>query len=416
MASPFGIAYGIGAGLSGVPGAIMKGQDQAQQMSLKNLQLQDLQRKMQEEQAFNQVMSEKIAPPMVQAPVMEEMPRAMTAPDQAYEPAGTMQVPTGRTAPQQYEFGSQYEQQAYELSQRAERLRQMGLGRTAMKLQEEAMKYGSLHQESLGQDAASSIIYRPADAPAKLAKLGWPGVKRVGRDGDMFFIEEENGKFTTMDYNDLAALSAGKANLSSTLQRIQASDNQARSREFAAKEASRRAADNAKAAMARAEAAGQFRLEAERIKATRPVRGSGDEKDKWVQRVEYRAKELVRAAADRGEVLSPGAAMDQAFELIPPPGAGAAIRRGLTPAQELADIRKELLYMPADDPRRPALEARVAEIRSSGRTPETVIPKPKPPKVDIKTERAKAAFAIAQNPANAAKIKEMFKSRTGEAY
>lgn len=247
MASPFGIAYGIGAGLSGVPGAIMQGQERAQQMSLKNLQLQDLQRKMQEEQAFNQVMSEQVAPPMVQAPVMEEMPRAMTAPDQAYEPAGTMHVPTGRTASQQYEFGSQYEQQAYELSQRAERLRQMGLGRTAMKLQEEATKYGSLHQESLGQDAASSILRGGADAPAKLAKLGWPGVTRVGRDGDTFFVEDQTGNITTMDYNDLAALSAGKANLSSILQKIGTSENQARSREFAAKEASRRAAEKAKA-------------------------------------------------------------------------------------------------------------------------------------------------------------------------
>lgn len=405
MASPFGIAYGIGAGLSGVPGAIMQGQERAQQMSLKNLQLQDLQRKMQEEQAFNQVMSEQVAPPMVQAPVMEGMPRAMTAPDQAYEPAGTMQVPTGRTAPKEYEFGSQYEQQAYELSQRAERLRQMGLGRTAMKLQEEATKYGSLHQEFLGQDAASSILRGGSDAPAKLAKLGWQGVTRVGRDGDMFFIEEENGKFTTMDYGDLAALAAGKANLSSTLQRIQASENQARSREFTAKETSRRAAEKAKADALALEQRLAASRDIARIRASAQGQTfSGTKTPAKIATWNF-AEGLIRREnpnASEAEILQ----LTGKHPLVSA-AAASSDKTDRNIAAKMIDVIRKTAVVTPGSPEEAELK-RLQEI--------ALPPVYGRKKVDIKTERAKAAFAIAQNPANAAKIKEMFKTRTGEAY
>lgn len=57
MASPFGLAYGIGAGLAGVPGAIEQGQERAMAMSMRQLALDEARRKREQEEATQAIMS-----------------------------------------------------------------------------------------------------------------------------------------------------------------------------------------------------------------------------------------------------------------------------------------------------------------------------------------------------------------------
>lgn len=410
--SPYGLAYGIGAGLNVAQDQFQRRQSQAMQMGLQQLALQRAQEEEAQRQAMNEVMSARISPEMVaptreqamqsavgMRPVMGGLPTegTMGLPGipQGGVPLGPGVVAGGpvptlgeATAPRERKYHTPYEKLAYDLSKRAQMLADRGFGMSSMKLMEEASRVQQLHTETLGRDAASSIIRGGRDAAEKLEALGWPGVRNVGRKGDVFFIEDESGNMTTMDYNDLAALSAGSAKLPEILQRIGSSENRLRSQQFTQEEMTRRAQANAKAAIDRAEAAGQFRIEAERIKATRPFRGSASAKDNWIQRVEFRAKELSRAAAERGETLSPRAAMDQAFELIPPPGAGASPRGGLTPAQRLADIRKQLADMKTSDPRRQALEDEAEAIRKGGGT----VPEPPKASNEIPTPASKAEY------------------------
>lgn len=171
MASPFGLAYGIGAGLAGVPGAIEQGRERALAMSMRNLQLQQAQRQMQEQQGLDEALSMQVQPPTEQTPVYENMNTAESAPGVAapayrqeargpYAPEelpGTMRVQTG-TKETPHQWGSPYEQAAFELTKKAERLRQLGLGQSAQKMQEQALKYQGLHTESSLRDASRAIL------------------------------------------------------------------------------------------------------------------------------------------------------------------------------------------------------------------------------------------------------------------
>lgn len=396
--SPYGIAYGIGAGLNTAQDQFQNRQAQAMQMSLQQLALQKAQEEEAQRQALNEAMSMRVPPEMV-TPTKERALQTMvgTAPRMGGvatpDTGGLPGIPEGgvplgpgtvaggpvptlqqATVARPKKYHTPYEKMAYDLTQRAQRLADRGFGLSSMKLMEEANRVQGLHTETLGRDAASSIIRGGKDAADKLEALGWPGVRNVGRKGDVFYIEDQTGNMTTLDYNDLAALSAGSAKLPDILAKIGSSENRIRSQQFTQEEMTRRAKLNAEAAMERAKAKGEFDIEGKRIMATRPVRGSSSDQDKWMQRVKFRAEELVRSAAERGSVLTPQAAMDQAFELIPPPGAGASLRRGLTPAQELSDLRKDLESRRRDDPERPAIEARIKEIRQGGKAPEPRTP------------------------------------------
>src|ERR1035437_1442268 len=61
-ASPFGMAYGIGAGLSGVPQAYYKAQDDATNLAMKNLQLQNMQQAQQDDSSARDIMSQPFTP------------------------------------------------------------------------------------------------------------------------------------------------------------------------------------------------------------------------------------------------------------------------------------------------------------------------------------------------------------------
>lgn len=352
--SPYGIAYGIGAGLNTAQDQFGRRQAQAMQMSLQQLALQKAQDEEAQRQALNTVMSERIAPQM-EAPTQEQALQAAVGAAPAMGggiPLGPGTVAGGpvptlqqATAARPKKYHTPYEKMAYDLSQRAQRLADRGFGMSSMKLMEEANRVQNLHTETLGRDAASSIIRGGKDAAEKLEALGWPGVKNVGRKGDVFFVEDETGNMTTLDYNDLAALSAGSAKLPDILAKIGSSENRIRSQQFTQEEMTRRARLNAEAAMERAKAKGEFDLAAKRIMAMRPVGGAalgGEKASAWVKNLKFEAERLVAKAASEGSVLSPEAAMEQARQSIPPPGAGSQGRDTLTPAQRVTAITKRL--------------------------------------------------------------------------
>lgn len=62
MAEPYGLAYGLGAGLVGLPRAYAEGQRAATQQQMADMQAEAMQRKMAEDEAFNQAMSAQPVP------------------------------------------------------------------------------------------------------------------------------------------------------------------------------------------------------------------------------------------------------------------------------------------------------------------------------------------------------------------
>ncbi len=240
--SPYNIGSGL-TGLMGIPAAFQAGQEHAQDralaMSMRNLQLKEMERQQKEAEGLDVVGSAQIAPQMRDVPVTEEMPMAESAPGVAapayrqeaggpYAPQelpSTFQAPTGKTEKKEYVYSTPHEKMAYELGQRADMLAKMGLGRSAYKLQQEAAQYGQLHQETLGQDAAKFISIGSQQAIPLLHKLGMTNIVEVGKDKDgTAWLKDDQGNYTPMDYGDLAAISSNGKNLSGVLAKMNTSD------------------------------------------------------------------------------------------------------------------------------------------------------------------------------------------------
>ena len=257
--SPYNIGSGL-TGLMGIPAAIQAGQEHAQDralaMSMRNLQLKEMERQQKEAEGLDVVGSAQIAPQMrdvmganpeyaaQQAKNQQDALDAQNKLNQAsvseYGDEGQVQqsaefAPQGAapTAPKQvktgtkeeYVYDNPHEKMAYELGERAKMLQQMGLGRSAYKLQMEAAQYGQLHQETLGQDAAKFISIGSQQAIPLLHKLGMTNIVEVGKDKDgTAWLKDNQGNYTPMDYGDLAAISSNGKNLSGVLAKMNTSD------------------------------------------------------------------------------------------------------------------------------------------------------------------------------------------------
>lgn len=362
MASPYGLAYGIGAGLAGLPQAYMQGQDQAISRGMRNLQMDEMRRKAELEQATEAALVAPVAPPMR---TVQEVAPGMEPSQKAYEMLGEVpgierpnipMVEKQKAVP----FESRYEQLAFETQQRAQRLRSIGAGSTAMKLEEQAAKYGGMAQEEIGQNAAQSIISGSQDAPDRLRKLGM-NVARVTKQGDVFALEDDQGNVTALDYNDLAALAAGRSNLATILQRVGSSENQAKSRELTAKMAQERQGKMIEARRNEILMRGDIQRDLAQYRAANP-RAFAGATPAAIKVLEYKiADEMASTKADyitarRAVILREG------WEA----------KRGLTPAQELNSLMQE--YKDAAPARKKELLPRIEALRGGSRREATTEP------------------------------------------
>lgn len=163
--APFGLAYGLGAGMAIAPQQMFNRQQQANQLAMQGLQQQLLQHQVAQQQAEERAFSQPVAPQTETVPTYgtetEQMPAAMTPEGKPFEAAGTIpiqrQVQTGtETRPVQHV--TPYQKMAYELGQRADKLASMGFGRSAMALQQQAADAAMKHQSVALQQAGRAVM------------------------------------------------------------------------------------------------------------------------------------------------------------------------------------------------------------------------------------------------------------------
>ena len=177
--APFGLAYGLGAGMAIAPQQMFNRQEQANQLAMQGLQQQLMQHQVAQQQAEDQAFSQPIAPQMQS--VTQPMPGFESA-AAANQTLGGMKGPGGEdltlAAPTQtiqkpVEYTTPYEKMAYEYEQRANKLAKMGFGRSAMALQQQASDMYKMHQTTaLSQAARMASIGNYGDATKMLNGLG----------------------------------------------------------------------------------------------------------------------------------------------------------------------------------------------------------------------------------------------------
>lgn len=202
--SPFGLAYGIGAGIAGAQQQMQNRQQAALAMNMQGLQMQALQRQQAEQQALNEALSAQV--PQQTSPntaLLNSLPMAPVSPETQASmasnglPSATA-IPNAPTASQMEainapqdtrlvkptEYVTPYQRQAYELSQRAQMLQKKGFGLSAMKLNEQAMQFGQMHQNMALQQAGRAMASGSyQSAVPYLNSVGFD-VKSIGIDPD----------------------------------------------------------------------------------------------------------------------------------------------------------------------------------------------------------------------------------------
>ena len=211
--APFGLAYGIGAGVAGA-------------------QQQLMQHQVAQQQAEDQVFSQPVQPQMDQPTTQQAMQNILgtPAPMQGGIPMAPGTVAQGpspalaqATAPTQHKYVTPYEKMAYEYGQRADKLAKMGFGRSAMALQQQAAQMYGQHMDVARGMAVQSILRGDKmGAVNALNSIGMP-VTDVGKfqtpDGEMFYVNYGSGNTTLMTRSDLTAVSSDPSKLSDILAR-----------------------------------------------------------------------------------------------------------------------------------------------------------------------------------------------------
>lgn len=239
--SPFGLAYGLGAGLANAPQAYTQGQQQGMAMSMQNLQLQEAIRQANENKRINEIMSRPLEEQTVTIPAQEAIP-AEYAPDKSGWVGAPMQgtnideskigamggaeyVPRNAGADIQTKaakaatpertvskFTTPYEQMAWELGQRADMLRQAGLGRSALQLQEQASQLQLQHQQMSMQKAASAASFGAFEDATKYLQSISPNIASLGKSPDnpsAVRVTQNDGSYTDIDRDKIGAMIKG---------------------------------------------------------------------------------------------------------------------------------------------------------------------------------------------------------------
>ena len=230
--SPFGLAYGIGAGVAGAQQQFQNRQIAAQQMGMAGLQQQLMQHQVAQQQAEDQVFSQPVQPQMDQPTTQQAMQNILGTP--APMPGGIPMAPgtvaqgpsptlAQATAPTQHKYVTPYEKMAYEYGQRADKLAKMGFGRSAMALQQQAAQMYGQHMDVARGMAVQSILRGDKmGAVNALNSIGMP-VTDVGKfqtpDGEMFYMKDPSGNDTIMSREDLTAVAADPSKVGDIMMR-----------------------------------------------------------------------------------------------------------------------------------------------------------------------------------------------------
>ena len=217
MASPFGLAYGIGAGLSGVLPAFQRGQDEALAQSMKALQLSEAQRRADEQRSLEAALS--LAPE-------NPKPVTYTTPgitQEQYDEMASHDVPEGEEGPNQTygqeiaktrtvtPFQSPAGERALMLKKAAEMQRSRGFGLSASQLMQQAQTADKEHQSASALELIRASKFGDSDRMmSAIHALGGVNIRNVQPNGDGgVIVTSGDGHEIEMDESDLRAIATG---------------------------------------------------------------------------------------------------------------------------------------------------------------------------------------------------------------
>ncbi len=216
-ASPFGLAYGLGAGIAGGQQQMQLRQQQATQLALQNAQLQQAQFQMAQQKAMNEALAAPVAPEMTPNTSLQgNLPSSPMAPD-TQASASALGLPSASSVPnapsasqmasvqgpqdtsltKPVQYTTPYQKQAYELAQRAQMLQSKGFGLSALELQKQSMQYAQLHHDTALRMAGQAIGGgAPESAIPYLRSVGFD-VNNISEDPnnpDNLMVTRDNGE------------------------------------------------------------------------------------------------------------------------------------------------------------------------------------------------------------------------------
>lgn len=415
--APFGLAYGLGAGMAIAPQQMFNRQEQGNQLAMQGLQQQLLQHQVAQQQAEDQAFSQPIAPQMQSITQTQPGFESALAANQTLGgtkgPGGedlTLAAPT-QTVQKPVEYTTPYEKMAIEYGQRADKLARMGFGRSAMALQQQAAQMYGQHMDIARGMAVQSILRGDkTGAVNALNSIGMPATD-VGKfqtpDGDMFYIKDPAGQTTLMNREDLSAVAADPSKVGDIIAKQEQYKNLYGWRVAAAQTGAQSREKIATIGAQQKELDRQNRLQIAQIRASTPagLRGSTTTAD------ERKVEALMRDT---------GIGAEEAWNRVRP---DIASRGQVTDKDRLhvltarnAEIRKNLGGAPTrDDPEYQEYLDNQNTIQGLMRGGKKSAPT-STPVVDVASERSMAAAALAAHPEASDRIKSAFKAKTGQDY
>lgn len=218
MASPFGLAYGIGAGLANAPKAFYQGKADALATGLKELEASEYRRKVEEQRSLEQALS--------QAP---EAPPATTVTtpgitQEQYDEMASHDVPEGEEGPNQTygqeiaktrtvtPFQSPAGERASMLKKAAEMQRSRGFGLSASQLMQQAQTADKEHQAASALELIRASKFGNSDKMmSAVYALGGKDIRDVRSNGsEGVIVTSGDGHEIELDSSDLQEIMTGK--------------------------------------------------------------------------------------------------------------------------------------------------------------------------------------------------------------
>jgi hypothetical protein len=215
MADPFGMAYGIGAGLAGVPGAIQQGREERMKLAMNALALQQAQKQQEMEDATNEAMTQDYPVPE-QAPVTIQTPaiasridatNADAGPSMSPELAEQRNVGIGAKTKTIQPMPNPNVITAHKMLLQAEALQKIGNWRVAQQLRDHAMTYGEKGMKEVRQQFGQMVAGGMFDqAVSALHGMGIQNVVGItpSDDGTSIVLHKDDGTSFDMDEEALA--------------------------------------------------------------------------------------------------------------------------------------------------------------------------------------------------------------------
>ena len=417
---------GLAQGAGSLPMDIAEGQNSALALKLRGIQAQEAQRQLSQSQA------EDVAGSMPIAPKMQTVPGTPSGPDATQQAATNQrniqnqisqygdegqnagpgaftpqpQTPGTPETQKPYEFVTPYEQMAYETQQRADRLRSMGMGRSAMLHQKEAMEYGQMHYKTALSGIASSILSGNTERAKQFANsLGQniQDIKQDPDDPDYYHVTTagQDGKPVDMIVSKGDFLDATDPDKAITAYaRLMSADKQAEARKA---------------------------VQAMRSKTAEQIAQNKLDMQKQVFGTQKTPAKLIvwDAVENRIRHDHPGIGDLELHKLVSQDPLISAVGAGTErldrniSMQMVKIIRQEEggeppktspVYSEYQNYKKMAMEGKPSPASATQPT------QPPSGKVDVQSERAMAKEALDANPALADRIKSTFKTRTGQDY